>query len=62
LEQELDEDVVCRSILFNLYSHHISNEALEGFGDFKIKGQEILSVKCADDLLLLAKEKGCYRK
>jgi hypothetical protein len=30
---------------------------LEGFGDFKIGGQIIHTVKCADDLVLLAKEK-----
>jgi hypothetical protein len=29
---------------------------LEGFGDFKIGGQIINTVKCADDLVLLAKE------
>jgi hypothetical protein len=38
-------------ILFNLYS-----EALEGFGDLKIGGQIINTVKHADDLVLLAKE------
>ena len=31
-------------------------EALEGFGDFKIGGQIIHTVKYADDLVLLAKE------
>jgi hypothetical protein len=29
---------------------------LEGLGDFKIGGQIIHTVKCADDLVLLAKE------
>jgi hypothetical protein len=29
---------------------------LEGFGDFKIGGQIIHTVKCADDLVLLAQE------
>ena len=43
-------------ILFNLYSECLTKEALEGFGDFKIGGQIIHSVKYADDLVLLAKE------
>jgi hypothetical protein len=33
-----------------------TKEALEGFGNFKIGGQAISSVKYADDLVLLAKE------
>jgi hypothetical protein len=37
--------------MFKLYS-----ECLEGFGDFKIGGQVIHTVKYADDLVLLAKE------
>jgi hypothetical protein len=48
--------VCCLSpILFNLYSEYLTEEALEGFGDFKI-GQVIRTVKYADDLVLLAKE------
>jgi hypothetical protein len=43
-------------ILFNLYSEYLTKEALEGFGDFKIGGQIIRTVKCADDLVLLARE------
>jgi hypothetical protein len=42
-------------ILFNLYSEYLTKEALEGIGDFKI-GQEIRTVKYADDLVLLAWE------
>jgi hypothetical protein len=42
-------------VLFNLYSEYFTKKALEGFGDFKI-GQVILTVKYADDLVLLAKE------
>jgi len=48
-------------ILFNLYSKCLTKEALEGFGDFKIGWQITHTVKCADDLVLLAKEKRCYR-
>jgi len=43
-------------VLLNLYSEYLTKEALEGFGDFKIGGQIIHTVKYADDLLLLAKE------
>jgi len=43
-------------ILFNSYSECLTKEALEGFGDFKVGGQIIQTVKYADDLVLLAKE------
>ena len=43
-------------ILFNLYSECLTKEALEGFGDFKIGGKIINTLKYADDLVLLAKE------
>jgi hypothetical protein len=39
-----------------LYIECLTEEALEGFGDFKIAGQIIHIVKYADDLVLLAKE------
>ena len=39
-----------------LYAQWLSKEALEGFGDFKIGGQIIHTVKYADDLVLPAKE------
>ena len=48
-------------ILFNLYNECLTKEALEGFGDFKIGGQIIHTVKYADDLVLLAKEEKYYR-
>ena len=44
------------TVLFNLYSQCLTKEALEGFGDFKIGGQIIHTLKYADDLVLLAKE------
>jgi hypothetical protein len=40
----------------NLHSECLTKEALEAFGDFKIGGQIIHTVKYADDLVLLAKE------
>jgi hypothetical protein len=43
-------------ILFNLYK-----EALKGFGDFKIRGQVIRTVKYPDDLVLLAREEKVLR-
>jgi len=44
-------------ILFNLYSECLTKRDMEGFGDFKIGGQIIHTVKYADELVLLAKEK-----
>ena len=47
----------CLSLfLFKSYSECLTKEALEGFGDFKIGGQVIRTVKCADGLVLLAQE------
>jgi len=43
-------------ILFNLYSECLTEEGLEGFGDFQIGRHIIHAVKYADGLLLLAKE------
>jgi hypothetical protein len=39
-----------------LYSKYLTQEALRGFGDFKIGGQVIRTVKYADDLLLPKEE------
>jgi hypothetical protein len=39
-----------------LYSECLTNEALDGLGDFKIVGQIIKSVKYADDIVLMVKE------
>jgi hypothetical protein len=43
-------------LLFNLYSEYITQERLEGFGDFKVGRQIIRTVRYAYDLVLLAKE------
>jgi hypothetical protein len=43
-------------ILFNLYGEYITKEGLEGFGDFKLGGQVIRSVKYTDGLVLVPKE------
>ena len=43
-------------ILINLYRQYLTNEALEGFGDFRIGGQVIRTLKYANKLALLAKE------
>jgi len=42
-------------IMSNLYSECLTKEALEGFGDSKIGGQIIQTVKYADDVVILAK-------
>jgi hypothetical protein len=43
-------------LLFNLYSEYVTQEALEGLGDFKVGGQIISTVRYADDLVLLNTE------
>jgi hypothetical protein len=43
-------------ILFNLYSEYLTKVALEGFGEFKIGGRVIHTVKYASDLMRLSKE------
>jgi predicted nucleotidyltransferase len=55
LEEELDKDAVCHHF-YSTYSEYITQEALEGLGDFKVGGQIINMVRYADDLVLLAKE------
>jgi hypothetical protein len=42
-------------ILSNLYSKYFTKEALEGFGDFKIVGQVIRTVKYVEDFVLMTK-------
>jgi hypothetical protein len=39
-----------------MYSEWLTKEALDGLGDFVIRGQIIQIVKCVDDLVLMAKE------
>ena len=43
-------------ILFILYSECLTREALDGLGDFNIRGQIIQTVKYADDLVRMAEE------
>ena len=43
-------------ILFSLYSECLIKEALDGLGDFNIRGENIQTVKYADDIVLMAKE------
>jgi hypothetical protein len=45
-------------IMLKLSNGCLTKEARKEFGGFKI-GQIIPTVKCADDLALLAKEEGC---
>jgi hypothetical protein len=44
-------------LLLKLYSEYVIQEALEGFGDFKVEGQIFYTVRYGDDLVLLTKEK-----
>ena len=44
-------------ILFNLYSECLTKKALDGLGDSNIGGQIIQTVKYADELILMVKEK-----
>jgi hypothetical protein len=54
LEEELDKVAVCRRFCSTYTA--TTKEALEGFGDFKIEGKVIRTLKYAGDLVLLAKE------
>jgi hypothetical protein len=56
LEKELDKDAVCHQIYSTLYNKCFTKETLQGYGDFKIGGQVIHTVKYADTLGLAAKE------
>jgi hypothetical protein len=44
-----------------LCNKYLSSEVPEGFGDFKIGGQAIRTVKYSDDLVLLAEEEPVLR-
>ena len=44
------------TFLFNFYSECLTKVAVEGFGDFKIGGQIIHTLKYIDGLVLKAKE------
>jgi len=44
-----------------LYCECLTKEALEGFGDFKIGGKIIDTVKYAGDLVFWRKKERCYR-
>ena len=50
--QEVRQGCCSSPILFNFYREYLTKEALAGFGDFKIEGQVIRTVKYADDVLL----------
>jgi hypothetical protein len=42
--------------IFKLYSEYLTKDAVQGFGEFKIRVQVIRTVKYADDFVLLAEE------
>jgi hypothetical protein len=39
-----------------LYSEYVTKETIEGFGDLRRESQIIRTAKCADELVLLARE------
>jgi hypothetical protein len=45
-----------RGVTNSIHLFSFTKEVLQGFGDFKIGGQVIFTVKCADNVVLLAKE------
>jgi hypothetical protein len=47
--------------MLNLYREYLTNEALEGFENFRIGEKVIRTVKYIDDLVLLAKEETVLR-
>jgi hypothetical protein len=53
--EELGKDVVCHQFYLTCTAYTIPRK-LEGFGDFRIGGQVIRTVKYADDLVLQVKE------
>jgi hypothetical protein len=44
-----------------LYNEYLAKEALDGLGDINMGGKIVQTVKYADDLVLMAKEKRYYR-
>jgi hypothetical protein len=66
LDQEVSKNVkfgrgvrqgCCLSpLLFNLYTEYVTQEALDGLGDFKVGEQIIRTVRYVHNLLLLARE------
>jgi hypothetical protein len=42
--------------MFKVYSKCLAKEALDGLGDFIIRGKIIQIAKCVDDLVLMARE------
>jgi hypothetical protein len=56
LEEELDKDAVCHHFYSTYILNTLPRKLLEGFGDFKVGGQIIRTVRYADDPVFLAKE------
>jgi len=55
-ERGVRQGLCLSPIIFNLYRKYLTNEAPEGFQDFKIGGKVIHTVKYAYYLVVLAKE------
>jgi len=54
LEEKIENDCVCNDSIL-LCSEYLTKEALKGFGNFKIVGQVIRTMKYGDKFVLLAK-------
>jgi len=54
LKEEFRQGCCMSPILFNSQGEYLTKEDIEGFGDFRIGGEVIRTVKYADDLVLLA--------
>jgi hypothetical protein len=55
-EKELDKFPVCRLFYSTYTQNNLTEDALEGFGDFAIRGQVIRTLKYADYFVLLVAE------
>jgi len=56
LEEELLEDVACHRFYSTYKTSTVPRNLRKDLGDFKVGGQVIRSVECADGLALMAKE------
>ena len=55
-EKELDKFPVCHLFYSTYTQNNLTEEALEGFGDFAITGQVVRTLKYADYFVLLVAE------
>jgi len=56
LEKRLDKDALCHQFCSTYREIALPRKLSKGLETYKIGGQVILTVKCADDILLLPRE------